>query len=325
LNVSAVVPRFGATKLAAETFAIDGAQALTLAVFFALLLIGAHPALAQTETVLYSFGSQSDDGYYPFAGLVFDKKGNLFGTTVSGGADGYGTVFELTTAGTEKVLYSFGSQPGDGQSPEAGLVFDKKGNLFGTTVSGGADGYGTVFELTTAGTEKVLYSFGSQSGDGQSPYAGLVFDKEGNLYGTTEKGGADGYGTVFELTAAGAEKVLYNFGSQPGDGQRPYASLVFDEKGNLYGTTEYGGAYTEGTVFELTAAGAEKVLYSFGSQTVDGGYPYAGLVFDKDGTGLYGTTVSGGADNYGTVFEVTPVRSTVNLRRCIRLRQSEPR
>jgi uncharacterized repeat protein (TIGR03803 family) len=171
----------------------------------------------------------------------------------------------------------------------------------------------------------VLYSFGSQSGDGQSPYAGLVFDKEGNLYGTTEKGGADGYGTVFELTAAGAEKVLYNFGSQPGDGQRPYASLVFDEKGNLYGTTEYGGAYTEGTVFELTAAGAEKVLYSFGSQTVDGGYPYAGLVFDKDGTGLYGTTVSGGADNYGTVFEVTPVRSTVNLRRCIRLRQSEPR
>jgi uncharacterized repeat protein (TIGR03803 family) len=260
---------------------------------------------AGTETVLYRFLSQPGDGYYPLAGLVFDKNGNLYGTTSDGGAHSAGTVFELTAAGTEIVLYSFGSQPGDGANPYAGLVFDKKGNLYGTTVAGGADGHGTVFELTAAGAETVLYSFGSQPGDGLNPRAGLVFDKKGNLYGTAEAGGADGYGTLFELTAAGAEKVLYSFGSQPGDGEYPFAGLVFDKQGNLYGTTADGGAHDYGTVFELTAADTETVLYSFGSQPGDGHYPEAGLVFDKKGN-LYGTTIAGGADDYGTVFEVIP-------------------
>ena len=154
----------------------------------------------QTETVLYSFGSQSGDGYYPFAGLVFDKGGNLYGTTYGGGAYDIGTVFEITSAGTEKVLYSFGSQSGDGDSPEADLVLDTKGNLYGTTYGGGAYDNGTVFEITSAGTEKVLYSFGSQSGDGSYPYAGLVFDKGGNLYGTTPVSGLYFGGTVFEVT-----------------------------------------------------------------------------------------------------------------------------
>ncbi len=281
--------------------------ALTLAVLSAVLAIAALPAQAQTETVLYSFASQPGDGFNPVADLVFGKKGNLYSTTLYGGANNVGTVFELTAAGTEKVLYSFGSQPGDGTYPYAGLVFDKEGNLYGTTYSGGAHNKGTVFELTAAGTEKVLYSFGSQPGDGYNPYSGLVFDKEGNLYGTTYIGGADGYGTVFELTAAGTEIVLYSFGSQPGDGLYPYAGLVFDKKGNLYGTTNIGGADDLGTVFEVTAAGTEKVLYSF-EGLPDGFYPYAGLVFDKDGN-LYGTTSAGGTKSgpvqYGMVFELT--------------------
>jgi uncharacterized repeat protein (TIGR03803 family) len=163
-------------------------------------------------------------------------------------------VFELTAAGTEKVLHSFNYQAGDGYDPQAGLTFDKEGNLYGTTCCGGAygfDGYGTVFELTAAGTERVLYSFGSQGGDGYYPYAGLTFDKKGNLYGTTLNGGTDGWGTVFELTAAGTEKVLYSFGSQAGGGAFPYGgSLIFDKKGNLYGTTTSGGAYGYGTAGE---------------------------------------------------------------------------
>src|SRR5208337_600403 len=145
-NVSDAGPRFGSTKLATAI----ARGALTLAVLSALLFAAARPVLAQTEKVLYSFGSQSGDGNYPVAGLVFDKEANFYGTTHYGGAYGYGTVFEITSAGAEKVLYSFGGQAGDGAYPVAGLVFDKKGNLYGTTADGGAYGYGTVFEVTAA-------------------------------------------------------------------------------------------------------------------------------------------------------------------------------
>jgi uncharacterized repeat protein (TIGR03803 family) len=272
--------------------------------FFALVISG-HPVQAQTEYVLYNFGSQAGDGTGPFLGsLTFDKKGNLYGTTSSGGAFGYGTVFELTAASTEKTLHSFDPGAGDGANPYGGLTFGKKRILYGTTFGGGAYGGGTVFELTGKGIEKVRYSFGSQAGDASGPYAAPIFDKEGNLYGTTGYGGAYGYGTVFELTSAGTEKVLYSFGGQSDDGQTPYAGLIFDKKGNLYGTTVYGGAHGYGTIFELTAAGTEKVLYSFGGEP-DGANPYAGLTFDKKGN-LYGTTYYGGAFfNVGTAFELT--------------------
>ena len=203
-----------------------------------------------TEKVLYSFGSQPGDGDSPFAGLVFDKQGNLYGTTALGGTYGYGVVFELTSEGTEKVLYSFGSQPGDGHYPNAGLVLDKKGNLYGTTPYGGTFGYGMVFELTSVGT-KNLYSFGSQSGEGHYPNAGLVLDNNGNIYGTNTYGGANGFGAVFELTSGGVEKILYSFQGPP-DGYYPTAGLVFDKSGNLYGTTELGGVFGDGTVFKLT-------------------------------------------------------------------------
>src|SRR5271167_2273777 len=273
------------------------------------------------EQVLHSFNG--GDGYWPFAGLIFDAAGNLYGTTYVGGAYGEGTVFELTPAAgggwTERVLYSFCSQRSctDGETPGAGLIFDAAGNLYGTTSGGGTGTYfGTVFELTpTAGggwMEQVLHSF--NGGDGYWPFAGLIFDAAGNLYGTTYVGGAYGEGTVFELTpAAGGgwtERVLYSFCSQRSctDGETPGAGLIFDAAGNLYGTTSGGGTGTYfGTVFELTptAGGGwmEQVLHSFNGG--DGYWPFAGLIFDAAGN-LYGTTYVGGAYGEGTVFELTP-------------------
>jgi uncharacterized repeat protein (TIGR03803 family) len=290
---------------------------VTLAIF--IITLFATSTYAATEKVLFSYNGK--DGDSPWAGLIFDKAGNLYGTTIFGGANGYGTVFELTPkAGggwTEKILHSFNDSGKDGYYPYAGLIFDDSGNLYGTTQDGGARTLGTVFELTPkAGggwTEKVLYSFGSHRGDGYAPYASrLIFDTSGNLYGTTQDGGAYVYGTVFELTpkAGGGwtEKVLHSFGSST-DGTSPWAGLIFDKAGNLYGTTRGGGAYVYGTVFELTpkAGGGwtEKLLHSFGSSTDDGAFPEVGLIFDKAGN-LYGTTYGGGAYTDGTVFELTP-------------------
>jgi len=292
--------RFPLTKISSA--------ATLLAFFSALVLTAAVPLLAQTETVLYSFGSQSRDGAYPLAGLIMDAKGNLYGTTLYGGAYSGGTVFELTPAGAETVLYSLWRRSRDGHRPYAGLVMDEEGNLYGTTVDGGARSGGTVFKVTPAGKETVLYSFCSRSGcsDGYQPYAGLIQDTEGNLYGTTYQGGTHNYGTVFKLTPAGTETVLYSFCSRSGcrDGYYPYDSLVMDNEGNLYGTTSDGGANgAGGTVFKLTPAGTETVLYSFGSHG-DGSRPYAGLIMDTEGN-LYGTTIFGGADDSGTVFELT--------------------
>ena len=306
-------------------------RSATLPAFFlALMLTVVLPAHAQTETVLYSFCSQSgcSDGSSPFAGLIMDKKGNLYGTTFFGGANcadygDCGTVFKLTPSGSETVLYSFCTQSGcsDGREPVAGLIMDKKGNLYGTTSFGGAYGYGTVFKLTRDGIEAVLYSFCAHAPnctDGAMPLAaGLILDKEGNLYGTTPYGGTNctqefgACGTLFKLTPAGQETVLYSFCSQSdcSDGAEPLAGVIMDKKGNLYGTTAFGGASPEcglgcGTVFKVTPAGKETVLYSFGSQSGDGYYP-EGLIMDKKGN-LYGTTGSGGANHNGTVFKMTP-------------------
>ena len=280
-----------------------------------------------TETVLYSFNwnGNGTDGTAPLAGLIFDAAGNLYGTTYNGGTSADGTVFELTPAAggtwTEKVLWSFGNGT-DGTAPLAGLIFDAAGNLYGTTVSGGTYGNGTVFELTPAAggtwTEKVLWSFGNGT-DGYQPFAGLIFDAAGNLYGTTSEGGTYLYnGTVFELTptAGGGwtEQVLHSFNYNGTDGVWPYAGLIFDAAGNLYGTTESGGGgtYGSGTVFELTPTGGggwtEKVLHSFFCSPfncTDGYSPRAGLIFDAAGN-LYGTTYNGGTYQYGTVFELTP-------------------
>jgi len=270
-----------------------------------------------TESVLYAF-SGGNDGGLPGAGLIADTAGNLYGTTEYGGTSGNGVVFKVTPAGVETVLYSFNGTP-DGSRPLAGLIFDTAGNLYGTTQFGGTSGNGTVFMVTPAGAETVLYSF-LGANDGEFPAAGLLRDTSGNLFGTTQFGGSIcggvgiGCGTVFELTptATGSysETVLYRF-SVGTDGANPRAGLIADAAGNLYGTTFYGGSSCPplscGTVFRLAPNGngtyAETVLYAFTGN--DGANPIGGLIADAVGS-LYGTTSYGGTSGDGTVFKLTP-------------------
>lgn len=259
--------------------------------------------------VLHSFGKQSD-GAIPYAGLI-DVNGTLYGTTSAGGAYGLGTVFSITTSGTEQVLHSFGNGS-DGQSPFASLI-EVNGTLYGTTLYGGKYKClyftcGTVFSMTTAGKEHVLHSFSYQNGsDGAFPGASLVNVKS-RLYGTTSDGGTDYDGTVFSITTAGAEKVLYSFRGYS-DGSSPDAGLI-NVKRTLYGTTNQGGGFGVsdcfdgcGTVFSVTTAGEEEVVYSFGNGS-EGWYPDASLI-DRHGT-LYGTAADGGANGFGTVFALSP-------------------
>jgi uncharacterized repeat protein (TIGR03803 family) len=263
-----------------------------------------------TEAILHSFNADGTDGYTP-AAVVLDNNGNLFGTTASGGAYGLGTVFKMTPSGTETILWNFGSGT-DGSTPGAGPTLDGKGNLYGTTTAGGAYGLGTVWELTTSGTETILWSFGNGK-DASTPEAGVALDKNGNLYGTTFAGGtgvgtgcqSNGCGTVWKLTPSGTETVLYSFDPQNGvDGFLPDAAVVFDDKGNLYSTCHTGGADSGGTLWEVSASGTETILWSFGSGEV-AVEPYAGVVFDKNGN-LYGTTYLGGVDHGdGAVYELT--------------------
>jgi uncharacterized repeat protein (TIGR03803 family) len=259
---------------------------------------------ARSESVLYNFPGFPGDGAAPLAGLIADAAGNLYGTTFSGGANGFGAIFRLTPADGESLLYSFAGAPGDGANPLAGLITDTAGNLYGTTEQGGGDGFGTVFKLTPEGGESLLQSFAGFPGDGAAPLAGMIADTAGNLYGTTFSGGASGLGTVFKLTPEGAESVLYSFGG--GDGALPRAGLILDTAGNLYGSTFSGGASGFGTVFKLTPTGSESILHSFAGAPGDGAFPYAGLIADAAGN-LYGTTAQGGANGLGTVFKLTPM------------------
>jgi uncharacterized repeat protein (TIGR03803 family) len=300
-----------------HSVAVERLLAARAALAFVLIVSGiaTQPAQAQTyysESVLHSFSLGSDGGY-PWAGLVQDAKGNLYGTTSMGGALMAGTVFKVSSKGDETVLYTFeGSK--DGGTPYADLIQDAKANLYGTTYVGGAFNRGVVFKVSSKGTETVLYTF-TGGADGGSPYAGLVRDAKENLYGTTSSGGSfSNSGVVFKVSSKGKEAVLYTFTGGV-DGGNPYAGLVQDAKGILYGTTLTGGdlscnpPYGCGTVFKVTKTGKETVLDTF-TGGADGGYPYAGLVQDAEGN-LYGTTVEGGdlACNppygCGTAFKVT--------------------
>ena len=278
-----------------------------MAVVVVLALVTASAAWAATEQVLYSFTNGSDGGF-PLAGLIFDATGNLYGTTSSGGVYDQGTVFELSPSNgtwTETVLYSFTGGI-DGGLPAAGLFIDKVGNLYGTTQQGGSGG--TVFELKRRGAgwqELVLHSFGS-SGDGTDP-SGIALDKANRAFGTTQRGGVNARGTVFgaQLVRGGwQEAVLYSFNSGT-DGSYPQSDVVVDSTDHIYGTTPSGGN-GRGTVFELSDSQSgwkEKIIYDF-EGGYDGTTPSAGLVMDSAGN-LYGTTSSGGANNQGTVFELS--------------------
>ena len=284
-----------------------------------------------TATTLYSF-QHGTDGQAPEGGVIFDANGNLYGTTEIGGANNLGTVFELSPNGssgwTEKILYSFGAYTGDGQRPEYGsLVFDKQGNLYGVTYSGGnTNSYGVVFELSpqTNGTwsETILHTFGpAGSSDGSHPTGTLVIDSAGNLYGVTESGGANGDGIVYQLSpgtgGTWTESILHTFNTNGTDGADPLAGLAMDSKGNLYGTTSQGGTNLHaGTIYELTprtGGWSETILFSF-AQSGDniGYYPATSLTPDSSGN-LYGVTTEGGPQGGGSVFEftaATPVAAT---------------
>jgi uncharacterized repeat protein (TIGR03803 family) len=291
------------------------------AILTAVLFLTSVAFAASTETVLYNFTGGNDGGYPP-SGVISDQSGNLYGVAWGGSTDN-GVVYELSPGSsgwTENVLYTFTGASDQGL-PMCRLAFDKTGNLYGTT-TGGTSGLGTVFELSPNSggwTYNTIYTF--QGGnDGSLPDSGVIIDKKGNLYGTTQEGGGTGCspypgcGTVYELipgSGGWTEKVIYSFSGR--DGQSPSAALIADKSGNFYGTTYYGGSgYTGGgtgggTVFKLYSshsAWKATVLHSF-SKANDGANSYTPVVFDKTGN-LYGATMNGGSSGNGIVFQLTP-------------------
>ncbi len=256
-----------------------------------------------TEKLLFDFNGANGD--FPPSALVPDTQGNFFGVAFKGGTYGYGEIFVLHPPNKPKVLYNF-TGGRDGGNPYGSLIQDAQGNLYGTTLTGGAagiDGVGTVFVITPPLYKlQVLYNFIAGK-DGWGVYGSLVRDAQGNLYGATSFGGAYGYGTVFEVLPTGRDKVLYSF-TGGGDGANPFGGLIQDAKGNLYGTAPNGGAQGYGAVFEVSPSGSEKVLYSF-TASLDGAAPYSGVIRDALGR-LYGTTQTYGANGVGTVFRLTP-------------------
>ena len=293
---------------------------------FGLIVVVPDALIAAPGSVLYTFQGGAD-GQNPTGALTVDAAGNVYGKA-------YNTtqcfplycelVFELSPNGgawSYQVLYTF-LQPTFGTG---GLVVGADGNVYGTTSQGGMNGRGTVFELTHSAngwTETTLYSFGATQTDGTAPGCTMVFDEEGNLYGTTETGGLYGAGTVFELLRSGSnwtEEILYNFSDMP-DGAWPLGPLTFDSQGNLYGTTNGGGIRTTdciinrfdgcGTVFELARVDdvwTENQLYAFQGSPTDGQWPSTGVIFDTSGN-LFGTTVNGGCGKVycGIAFELSP-------------------
>jgi uncharacterized repeat protein (TIGR03803 family) len=288
------------------------------------------------ESVLHSFKLDGQDGLDPNGGLIFDASGNLYGTTYSGGnrpcttysgTHDCGTVYELIPqpdgTWTEQILHDFTGGGGDGANPEAGLVFDAAGNLYGTTYYGGSSkecgkfGCGTIFELTPGAdgtwSEKILFKFYPLAGT--NPIAALTLDASGNLYGTTPYASTGSNGVVFELSPSTSgewnETVLHSFAFGTSDGADPESGVTFDSSGNLYGTTFLGGDTGYGTLYELTPSGGgtwtETIIHSFQGNRSDAAQPGEGkLVFDSAGN-LYGATGTGGTSFEGTAFQFTPL------------------
>ena len=258
------------------------------------------------------------DGSHPVAGLMIDRRGDLFGTTGSGGIDcngtggGCGTVFKIKPDGRMEVLHAFNGT--DGIYPASDLLLDAAHYIYGTTANGGNDcdgtgqGCGVVFRLAPGGTETVLYAFEGGS-HGAYPTGGVIVDGAGALYGTTNNGGVDcdgsgGCGTVYKIATDGIETGLHAF-TGGSDGAHPRGTLVMDGAGRMYGTAAEGGGENDGgVVFEIKPNGKEKIVYAFTGGN-DGGGPFSGLI--TDGTGdLYGTTLNGGLYSFGTVFKLKP-------------------
>jgi uncharacterized repeat protein (TIGR03803 family) len=304
----------------------------SLVLLVTALFLAGLAAQAQTPTTIWSFSDTNGDGAIPFAPVIFDSSGAIYGTTAIGGVGTFGTVFELTPPSgngnwTENILYHFVGGI-DGQQP-SDIVFGSGGVIYSTTSFGGSDlcyqGCGTIFQLTPpqnggSWTKQTLYYFtGGQ--DGQAP-GNVLVGANGTLFGTTTGGGPPagnchkvGCGTVWDLTESNGvwtKTFIHTFPGATGDGDGPNYDIVFDANGNLYGTTYYGGNSNYGTVFKLSppaVAGGEwteTILHSFTGSSTDGGYPIGGLVIAPNGV-VYGTaSYSGVANNSGTAFELTP-------------------
>jgi uncharacterized repeat protein (TIGR03803 family) len=289
-----------------------------LAVFAVIATSVAVVRAAATTEIIYSFAGE-DDGEYADTDLVIDGAGNLYGTTVLGGDFGGGTVWQLTPSDTgwaHTVLYSF-TGGADGGEPYKGVTLDAQGNIYGTAVTGGSGscegGCGVAYKLTNScgtWTQTVIHSF-TGGNDGSGPGAGLTIDQHGNLYGMAPTGGADGLGVVFQLypnqTGHWTLKVIHTFTGGT-DGATGSAGRLVLRGGHLYGAATAGGAYGKGTAFELTPTRTGewdfKTIYSFKGQP-DAGFPYGGLIFDPAGN-VYGTTYYDGANNLGSVYELSP-------------------
>ena len=275
-------------------------------------------------TTLHSFGaldgsSHNADGSGGKSALVQASDGNFYGVATQGGTLGGGTVYQMTSAGAFTTLYDFGSVSGDGSSPVAPLVQGSDGKFYGTTEFGGARNIGTAFRITSVGSLTTLYTFGMTANDAGNPTAALFQATDGNFYGTTAGGGAvdaNSYsgakGTVFKMTPAGAENVLFNFFSQPNDGYSPQAALLQGSDGNFYGTANSGGSQYAGCAFKVTPAGLLTKIYDFNTVSGDGFYPSSALLKGADGN-FYGTASAGGSLGGGTIFVVSPAGGEATL------------
>jgi uncharacterized repeat protein (TIGR03803 family) len=269
---------------------------------------------AWKETQLHVFTAVPDGSHPGYGALFFDQSGNAYGTTIGGGATNYGTVYELTPSiggWTEQVIYRF-SDGLEGGFPYGGVVGDSAGNLYGTTIAGGTNDVGTVYQLTpteSGWTGTVLYSF-TGGNDGETPIGNLIIDASGNLYGTASEGGLNGGGTVFELSPSEngwTFTLLYGLTGDPNGSAGPWGGLTTDAAGNLYGTTGYDGPLSQGSVFELerSSDGWNYIdLYDFQGTVNDGAHPYGNVTQDSNGN-LFGTATAGGAYGHGVVWEIS--------------------
>jgi uncharacterized repeat protein (TIGR03803 family) len=267
-------------------------------------------AADHTITTLWNFGSGAD-GQFPYGALVQASDGKFYGTTASGGTTGYGTVFRLTPGGVESVLWN-SSGGTDGWTPKGALVIGSDGNLYGTTSLGGTDGVGAIIRVTFAGIETVIWNF-SDAIEGRLPAPNLITGSDGNIYGTTEVGGASEGGTLFRFTLAGALSVVWAFGAGT-DGNSPWTGVTQGSDGNFYGTTVGGGTIKTcgagydfgcGTIFRVTPAGQETVLWDFGFGGNGAQVNPLSLVQSTDGS-FFGVTSSGGPPAGGTIYQLTP-------------------
>jgi uncharacterized repeat protein (TIGR03803 family) len=274
---------------------------------------------AGKETVLYEFTGANGDGNAPHGRLAFDAKGNIYGTTQSGGTNGTGTDYELSKRSgvwTEKVIYNFSATGADGISPSAGMTIAPDGTMYSTTPDGGAYSGGVIFSLkkTVKGWKQTVIHNINFPSEGGFPYEGVMRDAAGNLYGVAPAGGASQQGVVYRLSPSKngwVDTVLYSFTGQNGDGSGLYwIDLISDATGNIYGATSFGGTNGTGTVWELVYSKTKKsysesILYEFGSSgSGDGNNPYGGLAMDSKGN-LYGTALNGGSSNLGAFYRLT--------------------